>query len=779
MVTNDGQEVASIIDFYDRSTGGILDGVYEIDVKQTVSHDDKHQDLTYSQSFEVRGPRFSLPDNMVYSVHPPAGSTGSYGALLPHIILSRYGLPWERRLKNDDAHRFPWMAVLLFADGELRPGSRAGEVVSRRTVGQLLSSAEADVLIPDIAVPQVPESVRGSDCQTIDIPWGTFAAVMPRLADLPYLVHARRMAVSGGNGKTTEVGVIAGNRMPRKPGQYTAYLVSLEGLESYLDGADHHKDYVRLISLYSWPFASVGDPQKQEVTVGAEFGAGLLQLKAAPLNAPYSDEKTQGGARLQRGYVPVAYHTHSGECTFAWYRGPFTPVVPGTLPKKHFQCAEEALTYIQQDGVFDISYAAAWTLGSVLALANADLSASLLRARRKVTTDSVRLYAAQRYASASVEPQETMPGVPPLDNTTVNDAAGLRGALTPGRIRQQFEAALAEGLAARLTTAITTVSRSEPQLIGGGAAIATSPRQAAGQPGLGMGEFLARPEVRSILRNALRDSLGSSGTADAYSSTQPDGSAGSGSQPAPLWDAGTLLAHVPYSYLLPHASLVPPESLRFFHVDPHWMEALLDGILSIGLATSLEEETAGLLREVIAPADAGQISGVFLRSELVRHWSGLHLEAQVQRRNVPVLRQERVAPDTLLYLYHGTIDTIEIREPAHEVRMGVDTSDRIILRRLQSSTQDHLIGESLQQVFPTQDGKTIAQFLRPARADGFEPDVLNFAADLSGTPALVPALAQALKGAQQLTDTAALTPSGVALQLINMPYRRLFTVQGA
>ena len=43
-----------------------------------------------------------------------------------------------------------------------------------------------------------------------------------------------------------------------------------------------------------------------------------------------------------------------------------------------------------------------------------------------------------------------------------------------------------------------------------------------------------------------------------------------------------LLEGVPFNYLVPDEAMLPPESLRFFYLDPNWTSALLDGAMSIG-----------------------------------------------------------------------------------------------------------------------------------------------------------------------------------------------------
>src|SRR5262249_6307412 len=44
-----------------------------------------------------------------------------------------------------------------------------------------------------------------------------------------------------------------------------------------------------------------------------------------------------------------------------------------------------------------------------------------------------------------------------------------------------------------------------------------------------------------------------------------------------------LLYPVPFHYLVPQQTLLPAESLRFFHLDDNWANALVDGALSIAV----------------------------------------------------------------------------------------------------------------------------------------------------------------------------------------------------
>jgi hypothetical protein len=92
-----------------------------------------------------------------------------------------------------------------------------------------------------------------------------------------------------------------------------------------------------------------------------------------------------------------------------------------------------------------------------------------------------------------------------------------------------------------------------------------------------------------------------------------------------------LLKGVPFHYLVPDESYLPNESIRFFQVDPYWIEALLDGAFSPGRTTQLD-----LKREQQhwrPPSETAHpvLSGILLRSELVAGWPALQVDGFDER----------------------------------------------------------------------------------------------------------------------------------------------------
>lgn len=188
-----------------------------------------------------------------------------------------------------------------------------------------------------------------------------------------------------------------------------------------------------------------------------------------------------------------------------------------------------------------------------------------------------------------------------------------------------------------------------------------------------------------------------------------------------------LLHGVPFQYLVPDASLLPEESLRFFYLDPAWLAQLVAGALAVGGDSAREQAQStaaaerlrfGLqlsaVREVErgrvtigdlpaealadAPEDASSdavVTGFFLRSSVVSGWPGLQVRAfatddpqvvipgadpaELERTRpdliVPILRLELLAPSVLLVLFGGVPRLVWLEEPHHGVQFGVETDN--------------------------------------------------------------------------------------------------------
>jgi len=165
-----------------------------------------------------------------------------------------------------------------------------------------------------------------------------------------------------------------------------------------------------------------------------------------------------------------------------------------------------------------------------------------------------------------------------------------------------------------------------------------------------------------------------------------------------------LLRGVPLAHLVPDPALLPPESIRFFHVDPTWVDRLVDGALSVaGVGTSdltfaaaaltLVRDGLDHMVEQIAEdqdpdvswsAGSDPMTGMLVRSELVRRWPELVVRAKQMgghtQRSMAVLRKEAISRDVMIVLFAGQPDRVEVREPDVAMRFGVEAGNTVNLR---------------------------------------------------------------------------------------------------
>ncbi|WP_433261530.1 hypothetical protein ACQPZF_27075 [Actinosynnema sp. CS-041913] len=713
------------ISFHDYYQPRATAGVYTVEATQVLEKGDDpvptpgHELPEVVERFEVRAVRFVLDESSVHALYPAEGAEGDYRLTLPHITLNRAVLPWERETEGhaleDVPVREPWLALLVFRAGELPddPDAR-GDAVSR-TVEELRCPTEKDVLGPKLADEGIDADVSASTTKTIDVPREVFSAVVPRLDELRHLAHVRDVTTAPlllDDGEVLTEGryaVIAANRFARTTGAHAVHLVSLEGWKEWLGDAEPPEqdragclddggtpeEYraFRLCSLRSWSFrcdpAAVLDARSL-LDALAEPG------RADPENLAPRLRPADGGAggeaadyaarRLWLGYAPVPYRVGSGELTFGWYRGPCAPAAVPPVPvvgrSTPHTTADHALIFEPENGLFDVSYAAAWTLGRALALSDPAYAAELAQVRRELANQAVEGLA--------------VAGDPHLESLGIDPERPARTATTATGLA-------AGGLGRALVDALAAPQRPEDD-------VPATPGVRTRRTRAGVGA-LAGGRMQRLLRRTARER-------------------GSG---MPTWlDGVALLRGVPFRYLVPHQDLLPPESLRFFVVDRQWVESLVAGARDVGVHTAVDVAADAALTAEVDAARTGQraAAGVLIRSALVRAWPVFDLLATASGAPVIELRRDHPAPDVLLCLFGEVPDEVVIREPGQGIHFGIDHGDVISLRGLDPGPT---LGYPLERSFPD-EGTVFDDHLRPAAGT---PDVL----DLRG---IVPALAQAL-----------------------------------
>ncbi|MGY5124912.1 hypothetical protein [Streptomyces nigrescens] len=724
---------------------------------QTLNPDDP---LTAEHTFEIRAPQFVLDASSVHAFYPAPGASGDFTHTLPHVTLARAPLPWEREQRwSRSGRRAPWMALLLFRAGELPDDPQGLAHTTLRTVEKLVTPDEPRVCGP--ALTGLPPETLGSNCHTIDVPAALFNALVPREEEMYYLAHVRdaqpaRRLDDGESLTEGKFGVLTGNRFPVTTGDYAAHLVSFEGFAGRLEGElPPDTESVRLASLWAWSF---------RCDTGAAFDAqGILHHLVAPghddpenlaLRLPprtdppaHPDDAEQLALeRLRRGFVPVAHRVLSGETTYGWYRGPATPVTVPEVPpvigeRGTHTTADHALIYEEEHGLFDVSYAAAWTLGRALGLADPQYAAETTRARRQLANTAARLMA--RGGARGADPAELATGRRSL--RALHELARERG----GR-------SLADDLAAPQIPA-----RPAPRPAPDGAATGAADDAGAQQPP----PRTSRAEARAASHALLADEGG-----QAVLHTAADRATGS----LPQWlDQLTLLRGVPFPYLVPDARMLPPESLRMFRIDPAWIAALTAGAHDVGVHTSLDQRLAPTLRQAttVRAAVAPPAAGLLIRSALVPAWPRIRVTAFRNGAALTELRRDHPDHDVLLCLFDGVPDELALQEPSQGIRFGIDSGDLINLRQLQAGGNPELGASLPGRNFPSGGSGTVfTSYLRNNGVAG--PAGVLHLLDGDGREGLVTGLAREFARAD-------LQPSQLAVELINSPIEQRLTVPRA
>ena len=176
-----------------------------------------------------------------------------------------------------------------------------------------------------------------------------------------------------------------------------------------------------------------------------------------------------------------------------------------------------------------------------------------------------------------------------------------------------------------------------------------------------------------------------------------------------------LLEPIPFQYMVPSEDMLPSETIRYFHIDRNWIDALIDGALSVTLNSSrerqwlLKEMDDGKTRYVSILEDldiaenladeyrnyissrsnsnisskqaGGKLTGFLFRSTVVRDYPGLEITGYSSENNIDVWEKNnqvsihrfaRLSKSIIMVIFNGCPTHIRFQEPAEGIRIGVD-----------------------------------------------------------------------------------------------------------
>ncbi|MGO9223407.1 IPT/TIG domain-containing protein, partial [Mycobacterium sp.] len=342
------------------------------------------------------------------------------------------------------------------------------------------------------------------------------------------------------------------------------------------------------------------------------------------------------------------------ESSFAWYRGPFTPVDPQPLPAvgdppvdpRHATTADALMIYLAEEGLFDLSYSAAWNIGRELALADSQFAQTINRYRQ-----------VSRAALGRLSQRLMMPHF--------SGHATLAQLAAPKATRAHFSARIGDGLGYAWTRALASIREG---------ARPASPAHYRTAP------VRRRPAI------APREVLAMAGAAEAVTEN-----VGQELDAIAAWLANlSLLRPVPFSHLVPDSRMLPTESIRFFYVDQGWIDAAVAGALSLAVHGSADLALLSAVRPhldhmvgthrvrlsggavALSSAGGAGVTGLLIRSLLVSGWPDLVVTPTLGGAPLPVIRDDCPSPAVRLSLFQGVPDTVRLSEPYQSLRFGVE-----------------------------------------------------------------------------------------------------------
>jgi hypothetical protein len=440
---------------YDAVRPALPDDVYRVRARTSLSRTDLAVGDVEAR-FTLDGPRFALPATEVVAVHPPRNAQGRFDEVLPHLVLGRRTLPWERELDPSGvippppapdppdpeprplAGGTPWLGLLLFVDDP-----------TRSEVAVLPAPVPLSTVVTDAQI-RARLHLAGADplVEAIEVDAALLRRIAPSKDEVQLCSHVRQVNVDdrelAAGDSDGWFAVVMANRLPTPGLRHRACLVSLEQRSDVIFPAGPRTGDAlpsgkrRLVLLHTWTFTAAP----------ARPGGGSFREIAEALDSGLIGRSTPNVT--DTGHRALTLQDRSGTAQTVWYRGPLVarPLVRDPLGPYH--SADQARRVSPETGAEDISYAAAFEAGRLLGAADGRLAQDLMAWRRAAYREAARRGVVERVWS----------DVPAL--TTPPEQAVADGMVAPVSLTMFERAGAGAGDSADLTLAQTV--RSAPGL---------------------------------------------------------------------------------------------------------------------------------------------------------------------------------------------------------------------------------------------------------------------------------------------------------------------------
>lgn len=720
--------------FYRPSLQG---GKHTVSVEQSIEApggepDDTVKPVKDSQELYVVAPQYNISPEIVDSVYPPPAE-GTEARTLPHIVFKDPHLPWENSVngandKNDTRNKVPWVALLTFEGDEIQLSDADATRYLPSGTDLKLSRTETHsyrmkannlpgITNAQLTMPAPSARLKDENTEVIFVKTDLFTHLFSDgknaidVSRYKYLSHVRKVATAGMVAEEKgEVGMYSlavshrtGPISVNRPTPVHAHLVAIHhiGNPKVLQ-LPVSKDRVALVSLYSWTYNSY-PPDAFNVarslkSLGDKLRDNYGMLQPPEMKSTQGEKPSPEEERLQQiitkrrddGFNLIRHRTVTGEITAAMIRSPLTPTpVPAGLGSD-FQMTSNFGTDLQildpELSLMDITYTSAWQLGKVLALGDQAFTAALARLRNAIHSGAVK--AAKQEVHTEL------------------DCYSSREDLVSNIV----------GLVKGLNDVNKNIDENEF------AAVSTNRWKRA--------EVLETADI-SMRSSHIAPRLYSHAVSSAMVfASSPDGGLYNEHNIPTNTDYAHILewvvdkihfANIPAHYLIPDASYLEEESLRFFYVDPNWTDAMIDGALSLAnhWADSPGEDYGRkaikeALNKYITTLDPAlnirpQMPqyGFLMRSRILVQFPDIAVSAKFgekpkslknenEKPKAPILIQRKLAPDTMLCLFDCApkeLRSLAFTMPAHQQFFAVGkTMDKdsvdIAFKRIYTTSND-------------------------------------------------------------------------------------------
>ena len=641
-------DAPQFVEFLESHRPPLTAGEYKISVTQDFSEEPLKRVGGGTWHFTVAGPQFSLSPQEIAAVFPPPGSLGDHSNVFPHVALHRSTLPWERSSDKKPRDKpadwteaaTPWLALLVYDEDDLEKKEIRVPAPDKSalTVATLEASDDASYHLPKDAAP------GDTAVSAVDVKTTSLRTFVPTALECRLLCHVRRnilFTIPWTNGGEPTVADLHGS------GRFPAEV-----------GLSERATVTRTGDPRRWRL--IDDKGERSFRLWENVSDKTLQVT----NEDAAEYAFVIGNRLPRKGKTTTVHLISLEERFdgaelAASDKDYTRFV--SLHQWRFSCESHEHTF--QGLLLHLNQPA--TTGE--AVSPSDKLSTLRLPPNQDGPTEIRLA-----AGFTLLPHQFRDGS--------QSYSWYRGPLAPG---PTFIDTLP--LPAESSDALLAYDKTSGLFYTGYAAAWELGRLLClANSRISQALYQWKREDRRMRRQTEPEREEKLSQLPVDSPADPDRDL-----PPVVTDWLNSLRRlelVPFRYLVPDERMLPVESIRFFEIDRHWTDSLIDGAFSIGRVLegdhkhdqTLDQEQSDELRHGHDPEN--RITGLLLRSAVVSGWPLLTVDGLSQASGQPELshkrlRFDRLAPDILLCLFKGTPMRYEIHLPKETVHFGVEDKD--------------------------------------------------------------------------------------------------------